>query len=82
MVKLDGSSIVPITFDAWAYPPEFPPRQANFPIEPSDGRSLDVILSGELISDRDAEAENYGVYIYCNHRLIIKRVKVRDVGYL
>lgn len=27
------------------------------------------------------EDDNYGVYFYCNHRLIQKEVKTRDVGY-
>jgi hypothetical protein len=45
------------------------------------GRLLDVTLTGGLILDRDPEAENYGVYFYCNNRLIVKELKVRDVGY-
>ncbi len=31
--------------------------------------------------DRDSEADNYGAYIYCNHRLIAKALKTREVGY-
>jgi hypothetical protein len=34
-----------------------------------------------LIRDRIPEQDNYGVYFYCNHRLIEKELKVRDVGY-
>jgi hypothetical protein len=80
-IELNGTAILPITFDAWAYPPEYLPRQAKFTIEPADGKRLDVTLSGGLILDRDPESENYGVYFYCNHRLIVKDLKVRDVGY-
>jgi Histidine kinase-, DNA gyrase B-, and HSP90-like ATPase len=81
VIELNGASILPITFDAWAYPPDYLPRQAKFTIEPTDGKFLDVTLSGGLILDRDPESENYGVYVYCNHRLIVKELKVRDVGY-
>lgn len=80
-LTLNGSRIVPITFDMWAYPPDYLPREAKFTIEPAEGQFLEVVLSAGLIRDRDPEAENYGVYFYCNHRLIVKELKVRDVGY-
>lgn len=81
VIELNGDPIRPIKFDTWAYPPDYPPRQATFAIEPSHGEFLDVRLSGGLILDRDPEKENYGVYFYCNHRLIMKELKARDVGY-
>lgn len=81
VIELNGTPVLPTTFDAWAYPPDYLPRQAKFPIEPADGKFLDVTLTGGLILDRDPETENYGVYFYCNHRLIVKELKVRDVGY-
>jgi hypothetical protein len=37
--------------------------------------------SGGLIRDRAPDQDNYGVYVYCNDRLIVKELKVRDVGY-
>ena len=80
-IQLNGCSVSPTTFDVWAYPPDFPPRQAKFKVEPVQGRFLDVTLSGGLIHDRDPEQDNYGVYFYCNHRLIVKELRVRDVGY-
>jgi hypothetical protein len=80
-IELNGTSISPTTFDAWAYPPDFLPRKTKFQIVPGNGKILDVTLTGGLILDRSPEAENYGVYFYCNHRLILKNLKVRDVGY-
>lgn len=80
-IELNGASISPITFNAWAYPPAYLPREASFVIEPAHGQLLNVRLSGGLILDRNPEAENYGVYFYCNNRLIVKEVRVRDVGY-
>lgn len=81
VIELNGAPIMQTTFDSWAYPPDYPPRQAKFTIEPADGKFLEVTLTGGLILDRDPESENYGVYFYCNHRLIVKDLKVRDVGY-
>ena len=81
VIELNGIRVSASTFDSWAYPPAYLPREAAFRIEPAAGQFLDVTLSGGLILDRDPETENYGVYIYCNHRLIVKELKTRDVGY-
>src|SRR5690606_21070996 len=53
IIELNGKPVPPIRFDSWAYPPDYPPRQAKFTIEPTDGKFLDVKLSGGLILDRD-----------------------------
>lgn len=80
-IELNGTPVEPITFDAWAYPPAYLPRRAEFTITPVPGKDLNVRLTAGLILDRDPEQDNYGVYFYCNHRLIVKEVKTRDVGY-
>ena len=81
-IRLNGTSVQPTFFDQWAYPPGFEPQEATFEISPTANGALTVSISGGLIIDRDPEKENYGVYIYCNHRLIVKELRTRDVGYL
>ena len=80
-IQFNGEVLSPVKFDAWAYPPDYRPRQAQFDIEPAPGHRLDVTLTAGLILDRNPETDNYGVYFYCNNRLIMKEVKVREVGY-
>lgn len=80
-IVLNRVDVKPLGFDAWAYPSGFEPRRATFQITPADGKSLTVTLTAGLILDRDPEAENYGVYFYCNHRLIVKELRTREVGY-
>lgn len=82
-INLNEAPIVPIDFDrAWAYPPDYLPREAEFEIQPTTKHEkLRVRFEAGLIRDRDPEGENYGVYVYCNHRLIVKELRVRDVGY-
>lgn len=80
-IRLDGKTIKPATFERWAYPPDYLPRRAAFTVEPAPGDFLDVEITGGLILDRAPEADNYGVYFICNNRLIVKELKVRDVGY-
>jgi hypothetical protein len=81
-IKLNSTAIKPVSFNKWAYPPGFEPQEATFDIHPTASGSLKVTISGGLILDRDPEKENYGVYVYCNHRLIVKELRTRDVGYL
>ncbi len=80
-LKLNGEAVATVTFDRWAYPLGYEPRRSEFSIEPAPSQSLRITLSAGLIIDRDPEDENYGVYFYCNHRLIMKEVRTRDVGY-
>jgi len=80
-VSLNGEELDPITFDVWSYPPEYPPRWASFDINPTRDGALAVRISAGLLGDRDIKGENYGVYFYCNHRLIVKELRTRDVGY-
>lgn len=79
---LNQVSVGAVAFDSWAYPPTFEPRRMKFQISPTDQNlKIDVKIEAGLIVDREPEEENYGVYFYCNKRLIVKELKVRDVGY-
>jgi hypothetical protein len=42
---------------------------------------VNVAITSGLIRDRDPDADNYGVYFYCNNRLIVKELRTREVGY-
>jgi len=80
-IRLNGTTIAPSLFENWSYPPTFEPRQLNLEIYPTIQHKVLVEINAGLISDRDPELENYGVYIYCNNRLITKELKSREVGY-
>lgn len=81
-ITLNEIPVEGVSFEAWAYPPSYPPRHAEFKIRPTDKpEQLRVTFEAGLITDRVPEEENYGVYVYCNHRLIVKELRVRDVGY-
>ena len=80
-ITVNGTPITPIEFDVWAFPPEFQPHQANFKFALGTDGEISAEITAGLIRDRIPEQENYGVYIYCNHRLIVKELKTRDVGY-
>ncbi len=81
-IKVRGADpIVPKLFEAWAYPSGQSPKRATFEVDLASDETIRATITGGLILDRDAKAENYGVYFYCNHRLIVKELRERQVGY-
>lgn len=80
-IAVNGTSVVPIGFETWAFPPNYSPRMSHFDVDMGRDGKLSIELTGGLIRDRVPEKDNYGVYFYCNHRLIVKEVRTRDVGY-
>jgi hypothetical protein len=81
VIEVNGVPIFPIKFDKFAFPPEYRPQRATFPLHVEGFGEISAAITAGLIVDRDPETENYGVYLYCNHRLVVKELKVRDVGY-
>lgn len=80
-IKLNNAKLTGKNFEKWAFPQRFEPRQAKFQLSPTPGKTLDIEITGGLILDRTPNEDNYGVYVYCNHRLIVKELRSRDVGY-
>ncbi len=80
-INLNGVAVDPISFEIWAFPPNYAPRHSRFDVDMGRSGKLSCEITGGLIRDRDPEKDNYGVYFYCNHRLIAKEVRTHDVGY-
>lgn len=80
-IKVNGQEVQPRSFDAWAYPAGFEPRRAAFTIDLKGHKKVGVEIIVGLIRDRDPFMDNYGVYFYCNNRLVVKELKTREVGY-
>jgi len=53
----------------------------TYDVELTDISRINFDVTTGLIRDRDRERANYGVYFYCNQRLIVKELKTREVGY-
>jgi Histidine kinase-, DNA gyrase B-, and HSP90-like ATPase len=80
-IRVNGIATKPVKFDNWAFPPGFAPKSAQFELELEEHKKISVEITAGLIRDRVGEADNYGVYFYCNNRLIVKELKAREVGY-
>jgi hypothetical protein len=81
VITVNKKKVTARSFESWAFPPSGEPRSAAFNAEVAHGKKLAVTIKAGLIRDRIPEQDNYGVYFYCNHRLIAKELKVREVGY-
>ena len=81
VIELNGMAIVPEEFDSWSYPKDFEPKRSTFEIEIEPHDKVEIDITVGLITDRVPEEDNYGAYFYCNHRLIVKELKTRQVGY-
>lgn len=80
-ISFNSTPLRPITFDTFAFPSDYLPRQVRLVVPVPDLGDVSVLMKAGLIRDRNPEANNYGVYVYCNHRLVVKEWQARDVGY-
>ena len=78
---LNGTPLVAKTFDHWSFPPGHDPVYLQFAVGHEGGKQVMVTIEAGLINDRDPANDNYGVYAYCNGRLIEKEMRIKEVGY-
>jgi hypothetical protein len=80
LIRVCKEKLEPITFQNWAYPPDYPPQRFNFDIVLNEGTVKIDIIAG-LCKESSPIGGEYGVYFYCNNRLIARGLKTVDVGY-
>ena len=80
-IVLQRERVSPKLFEDWAFPPEYEPIMYSGKIPTQDAHSVDVMATAGLtLSSNDSSGE-YGVYFYCNDRLIAQGLKTLDVGF-
>ncbi len=78
---VNGEIIQPKFFDNWAYPPRYGPRRYTGELKTGDDRVVRVEVFAGLTLESSPAAGEYGVYFYCNERLIGRALKTFDVGF-
>jgi hypothetical protein len=81
VIEVNKQNLNPINFDnQWSYPKDLYPTNFSAKI-PIDDRAVEVqILSGLI--DHPGDPENsYGIFIYCNNRLIARGLNDFSVGF-
>ena len=81
LMKLNGQKLGPRTFENWAYPPTYEPRKYTGKLITVDGRKVSVEVIAGLTTESSPTTGEYGVYFYCNDRLIAKGLRNYDVGF-
>jgi hypothetical protein len=79
---VNDEPLAPVEFESWAYPPGFEPRCYLFEVFTEDGGKVGVEINAGLTREKEPGREDYGVYFYCNERLIAKEIKEKEVGYI
>ena len=80
-LTINSQPIPSAGLDTWAYPPEFEPRRIKISVPGANARVYVEILGG-LMRTASPGTGDYGVYVYCNERLIAPRLKTHDVGFV
>src|SRR6266496_1196671 len=81
-IIINDKDLKPILFDeSWSYPPNYEPQKFVYEIPIKDEKSLRVEMLGGLVGKDQVGEGQYGVYFYCNERLILKADKSYDFGF-
>lgn len=81
-IKLDGAPLAPKFFEDWSYPPDFHPRHYHGTLLTAEGNPIRVSVLAGLSSESSPTSGEYGVYFYCNDRLIARALKTFEVGFM
>jgi len=81
IIKLNSERLSPILYENWSYPPGYEPRRYTGKLNTKTGSEIDVNVLAGLTLESSPTGGEYGVYFYCNDRLIVKGLKSFDVGF-
>jgi hypothetical protein len=80
-LELNGQQVTPRFFEEWSFPPDYEPRRYTGRIETPKKRMVEVEVLAGLSNESSPTAGEYGVYFYCNDRLVAPAMKSFDVGF-
>jgi hypothetical protein len=81
-ILVNGEFVTPLKFDQWAYPPTYGPKELSFDLTNEEGEKVRGTMTAGLVREKRPGGDDYGVYFYCNNRLIAKEIKDKSVGYI
>lgn len=81
-ITLNDVPLVAQFFDVWSYPPGYEPRHYYGDLPTAEGRTVRVDVVAGLSNESSPAAGEYGVYFYCNERLVARAVKTFEVGFM
>jgi hypothetical protein len=79
-ILLNSKVIEPIVFESWSFPPNFEPKHYEGKVS-VDNKDIKFDIIAGLTKQGDPAGGEYGLYLYCNDRLIARAHKGYEVGY-
>lgn len=79
-ISVNETTLSPHFFENWAYPPKYEPTRYSGSLV-VDNRTIAVEAIAGLTMESSPAAGEYGVYFYCNDRLVARALKTFDVGF-
>ncbi|MBS1717793.1 MAG: ATP-binding protein [Armatimonadetes bacterium] len=80
-IVVNGEQLKPRFFENWSYPPKFGPRRYLHTIDAGEYGAVRLEAIAGLASESSPATGEYGVYFYCNDRLIGRALKTYEVGF-
>ena len=80
-ILLNGAKLTPLFFEDWAFPPNYPPTRYTGRVQTHEGREVRVDVIAGLSTQSSPASGEYGVYFYCNDRLVARALKTFEVGF-
>lgn len=80
-IRVNGEDLAPKFFENWAFPPSYSPQKITGKVTTAEGRQVRVLAIAGLSRESSPAAGEYGVYFYCNDRLVARALKTFDVGF-
>lgn len=81
VIKVNNERLTAQFFEDWAYPPRYAPRRYTGRLRTEEGREVRVEAVAGLTTVSSPAGGEYGVYFYCNDRLIARGLKTFEVGF-
>ena len=81
MTNGEQYTLTPLFFSDWAFPPNYSPQKYKGTLKTEENRVVRVEAVAGLIKESSPATGEYGVYFYCNDRLIARALKTFDVGF-
>jgi hypothetical protein len=78
---LNDEPVCPRFFNQWAYPPEWKPKGFVKWLSHRDKTNIKFQIVGGLTTQGGSIGGEYGVYIYCNDRLILRAARTPELGF-
>lgn len=79
-IEVSPEQIAPRKFDNWAYPPTLEPKEYCGELTTADGAKVKVRVKVGLMGE-SSPVGDWGLYFYCNGRLIASALKDPSVGF-